>query len=137
MPSNRRLLSPPGRTGSPARGSYNFCKRSLRRSRCEHGGVGFFPVFHRTMSTLTLTWSSRCYLLSSLVDTPQKQRNTPVQCSSRKSVTFRSSLTGLGVLIYSNSILNPHMAFLECSPPRYELRPRFILTPKTYGQQRA
>ena len=39
MPSNRRLLSPPGRTGSLARGSYNFRKRSLRRSRCEHGGV--------------------------------------------------------------------------------------------------
>ena len=37
MPSNRRLLSPPGRTGSLARGSYNFRKRSLRRSRCEHG----------------------------------------------------------------------------------------------------
>jgi len=36
---NRRLQSPPGRTGSLARGSYNFRKRSLRRSRCEHGGV--------------------------------------------------------------------------------------------------
>ena len=41
VPSNRRLQSPPGRTGSLARGSYNFRKRSLRRSRCEHGGVGF------------------------------------------------------------------------------------------------
>ena len=38
MPSNRRLLSPSGRTESLARGSYNFRKRSLRRSRCEHGG---------------------------------------------------------------------------------------------------
>ena len=44
MPSNRRLPSPPGRTGSLARGSYNSRKRSLRRSRCEHGGVGFGPV---------------------------------------------------------------------------------------------
>ena len=39
MPSNRRLQSPLGRTGSLARGSYNFRKRSLRRSHCEHGGV--------------------------------------------------------------------------------------------------
>ena len=39
MPSNRRLQSPPGRTGSLARGSYNFRKRSLRRSHCELGGV--------------------------------------------------------------------------------------------------
>ena len=44
MPSNRRLQSPPGRTGSLARGSYNSRKRSLGRSRCEHGGVGFGPV---------------------------------------------------------------------------------------------
>jgi len=44
VPSNRRLQSPPGRTGSLARGSYNFRKRPLRRSRCEHGGVGFGPV---------------------------------------------------------------------------------------------
>ena len=44
MPSNRRLQSPPGRTGSLARGSYNFRRRSLRRSRCEHGGVGFFRI---------------------------------------------------------------------------------------------
>jgi len=28
-----------------------------------------------------------------LVNIPQKQRNTPVQCSSRKSVTFRTSQT--------------------------------------------
>ena len=41
MPSNRRLRRPPGRTGSLARGSYNYRKRSLRRSRCEHGGVFF------------------------------------------------------------------------------------------------
>jgi len=44
VPSSRRLKSPPGRTESLARGSYNFRKRSLRRSRCEHGGVGFGPV---------------------------------------------------------------------------------------------
>ena len=44
MPSNRSLKSPPGRTGSLARDSYIFRKRSLRRSRCEHGGVGFDPV---------------------------------------------------------------------------------------------
>ena len=44
MPSNRRLKTPPGRTGSLARGSYNFRQQSLRRSRCEHGGVGFGPV---------------------------------------------------------------------------------------------
>jgi len=45
MPSsNRRLKSPSGRTGGLARGSYNFRKRSLRRSRCEHGGVGFGPL---------------------------------------------------------------------------------------------
>jgi len=44
MPSNRRLQIPPGRTGSLARGSYYFRKRSLCRSRCEHGGVGFGPV---------------------------------------------------------------------------------------------
>ena len=43
MPSNRRLQSPPDRTGSLARGSYNFRKRPLRRSRCEHGVVGFGP----------------------------------------------------------------------------------------------
>ena len=35
--SNRRLQSPPGRTRSLARGSYNSRKRPLRRSRCEHG----------------------------------------------------------------------------------------------------
>ena len=35
VPSNRRLLSPPGRAGSLARGSYNPRKRPLRRSRCE------------------------------------------------------------------------------------------------------
>jgi len=34
-----------------------------------------------------------------LVSTPRKQRNTPVQYSSRKSVTFRTSLTGLSVLV--------------------------------------
>jgi len=44
MPSNRCLNSPPGRTGGLARGSYNFRKRSLRRSRCEHGGVGFVII---------------------------------------------------------------------------------------------
>ena len=48
VPSNRRQQSPPGRTGSLARGSSNFRKRPLRRSRCEHGGggVGFGPVGH-------------------------------------------------------------------------------------------
>jgi len=44
VPSNRRLQSPPGRTGSLVRGSYNFRKRPLRRSRYEHGGVGLGPV---------------------------------------------------------------------------------------------
>ena len=34
---------------------------------------------------------------SSPVNTPQKQRKIPVQCSNRKSVTFRTSLTGLSV----------------------------------------
>ena len=43
MPSNGRLQSPPARAGSLARGSYNFRKRPLRRSRCEHGVVGFGP----------------------------------------------------------------------------------------------
>ena len=36
---------------------------------------------------------------SSLVNTPQIQRNTPVQYSSRKRVTFRTTLTGLSVLV--------------------------------------
>ena len=40
VPSNRRLQSPPDRTGSLVRGSYNFRKRSLRRSRCEPDFVG-------------------------------------------------------------------------------------------------
>ena len=35
---------------------------------------------------------------SSPVNTPQIQRNTSVQYSSRKSVTFRTSLTGLSAL---------------------------------------
>ena len=37
---------------------------------------------------------------SSPDDTPQIQRNTPVQYSSRKSVTFRSSLTGLSIFFF-------------------------------------
>jgi len=45
VPSNRRLQSPPGRTGSLARGSYNYRKRSLRRSRCEHGATGVLHFF--------------------------------------------------------------------------------------------
>ena len=44
MPSNLRLQSPPGRTGSLARGSYNSRKRPLRRSRCEHGGGGILDA---------------------------------------------------------------------------------------------
>ena len=44
MPSSWRLLSPPGRTGSQARGTCNNRKRSLRRNCCEHGGAGFGPV---------------------------------------------------------------------------------------------
>jgi len=44
MPYNRRLKSPPGRTGSLAQGPYNIRKRPLRHSRCEHEGVGFGPV---------------------------------------------------------------------------------------------
>ena len=43
MPSNRRLLSPPGRTGSLARGSYGFRKRPLRLSRCENGVLALVP----------------------------------------------------------------------------------------------
>jgi len=35
---------------------------------------------------------------SSLQNTPHLQRNTPAQSSSRKSVTFRTSLTGLSAL---------------------------------------
>jgi len=45
VPSNRRLQSPPGRTGSLARGSYSFRKRSLRRSRCDslnHSALALF-----------------------------------------------------------------------------------------------
>ena len=47
MPSNRRLQSPPGRTGSLARGSYNFRTFvsglfGLRRSRCVVASTGVF-----------------------------------------------------------------------------------------------
>jgi len=38
------LVLSPGRTGSPARGSYGFRKRPLRRSRCEHEKVLLFPT---------------------------------------------------------------------------------------------
>ena len=44
IPSNRRLQGPPGRTGSLARGSYNFRKRSLCRS------------FLLRAAVLALTW---------------------------------------------------------------------------------
>ena len=54
MPSNRRLQSPPGRTGSLARGSYNFRKRSLRRSRCEHGGVATCIFMGASLFTASL-----------------------------------------------------------------------------------
>jgi len=37
---------------------------------------------------------------SSLVNTPQIQRNTRVAYSNRKSVTFRISLIGLSVLLH-------------------------------------
>jgi len=35
----------------------------------------------------------------SVVNTPQIQRNAPVSYSSRKSVTLRTGLTGLSVLV--------------------------------------
>ena len=44
VPSSSLLRNPPGRTGSQAQGSCNYRKRSLRRSRCEHGDVGFGSV---------------------------------------------------------------------------------------------
>ena len=60
MPSNRRVQSLPGRNGSLARGSYTFCTRPLRRSRCEHGGVGFDPV-GRSGLVLVLGSGDRAY----------------------------------------------------------------------------
>jgi len=40
-------------------------------------------------------------LVSGLVNTPQIQRNAPVQFSSRESVTFRTGLNGLSALFLS------------------------------------
>ena len=64
-----------------------FCMFALRIDS-KAGGIRRRPGHRRAQAG---RWSSP-------VNTPQIQRNTSVQCSSRKSVTFRTSLTGLSAL---------------------------------------
>ena len=68
---------------------------------------------------LLFLYASPHRLISSLINTPQKQRNTPVQCSSRKSATFRTSLTVHRLMDYPLSLYHIYIHFsfeiVECA----------------------
>jgi len=74
---------------------------ALNNSTLQDSGTVFEVPFLRAEGPMKAKYFlvERFSSSSSLVNTPQKQRNTPVQFSSRKSVTFRTSLTGLRVLV--------------------------------------
>ena len=59
MPSSWCLLSHPGRTGNQTRGSCNCRKRSLRRNRCEHGGV--FTAESQTDVHIPILWTKEAH----------------------------------------------------------------------------
>ena len=59
----------------------------------------------RKLEKVKVKQKSRQPTPTGLVNTPQKQRSTPVQCSSRKSVTFRTSLTGLSVSLLHKAVV--------------------------------